>query len=114
MVLPGWLARVMLCLFVCLGLPAPCLFAARFVRGPSVALPFTETNAQVCLCIVCVFVLVCLRAGSDKNHTDGIVDGHAYSLIAVKKKARTYVAEYLYSTSTVPLQYPIEYLLSTS
>jgi hypothetical protein len=55
---------------------------------------------------VCVFVLVCLRAGSDTNHTDGIVDGHAYSLIAVKKKARTHVAEYpieyLYSTSTVP------------
>jgi len=24
-------------------------------------------------------------AGSDKNDTDGIVDGHAYSLIAVKK-----------------------------
>jgi hypothetical protein len=29
-----------------------------------------------------------LRAGSDKNDTDGIVDGHAYSLIAVKKNVR--------------------------
>jgi hypothetical protein len=29
-----------------------------------------------------------LRAGSDKNATDGIVDGHAYSLIAVKKQVR--------------------------
>ena len=27
-------------------------------------------------------------AGSDRNDTDGIVDGHAYSLIAVKRKAR--------------------------
>jgi hypothetical protein len=89
MVLAGSLARSRLAVFVCLGLPAPCLFAARSVRGPSVALPFTETNMPFLSVCCCVFVFVCLRAGSDKNHTDGIVDGHAYSLIAVKKKART-------------------------
>jgi hypothetical protein len=29
-----------------------------------------------------------VRAGSDTNDTDGIVDGHAYSLIATKKNVR--------------------------
>ncbi len=78
-------ARVMLCLCVWVCLHRVCLpCAVRLLRCL-----LLKTNAQVCLCVVCVFVFVCLRAGSDKNHTDGIVDGHAYSLIAVKKKART-------------------------
>jgi hypothetical protein len=38
-----------------------------------------------------------VRAGSDTNDTDGIVDGHAYSLIATKKNVR---AE---SSSLLPL-----------
>ena len=46
---------------------------------------------HVCL-FVCVFVY--LRAGSDKNDTDGIVDGHAYSLIAVKKNVRAPIVPY--------------------
>ena len=49
--------------------------------------------ACVCCMRMCMLhaacVFVCLRAGSDKNDTDGIVDGHAYSLIAVKKNVRT-------------------------